>query len=39
MSVKFFNEDVAFPEVKKRITSSWIKQVISIEEIECSVTF
>jgi len=32
MSVKYFNEDIGFPKVKKRITSSWIKQVISIEE-------
>ena len=32
MSVKYFNEDIAFPKVKKRITSNWIKQVISIEE-------
>lgn len=32
MSVKYFNEDLAFPKVKKKITSSWIKQVISIEE-------
>lgn len=32
MSVKYFNEGIAFPKVKKRITSRWIKQVISIEE-------
>jgi probable rRNA maturation factor len=32
MSIQYFNEDIAFPKVKKRITSSWIKQVISIEE-------
>ena len=32
MSIQYFNEDIAFPKVKKRITSSWIKHVISIEE-------
>lgn len=32
MSIQYFNEDIAFPKVKRRITSSWIKQVISIEE-------
>jgi len=32
MSIQYFNEDIAFPKVKKRITSNWIKQVISIEE-------
>lgn len=32
MSIQYFNEDIAFPKVKKRITSSWIKQVIFIEE-------
>lgn len=31
MSVHYFNEDIAFPKIKKRITSGWIKQVISIE--------
>ncbi len=32
MGVHYFNEDVAFPKIKKRITTGWIKQVISIEE-------
>jgi rRNA maturation RNase YbeY len=32
MSIQYFNEDIAFPKVKKRITSSWIKQVIFLEE-------
>jgi len=32
MSIQYFNEDIAFPKVKRRITSNWIKQVISIEE-------
>lgn len=32
MSIQYFNEDIAFPKVKKRITTSWIKQVIFIEE-------
>jgi len=32
MSIHYFNEDIAFPKIKKRITSSWIKQVISIED-------
>lgn len=32
MSIQYFNEDIAFPKVKKRITSSWVKHVISIEE-------
>ncbi len=32
MSIHYFSEDIAFPKVKKRITSCWIKQVISIEE-------
>jgi probable rRNA maturation factor len=32
MSIHYFNEDIAFPKVKIRITSSWIKKVISIEE-------
>ncbi|WP_318351074.1 rRNA maturation RNase YbeY [Aquipluma nitroreducens] len=31
MSVHYFNEDIAFPKIKKRIASGWIKQVISIE--------
>lgn len=31
MSVHYFNEDIAFPKIKKRISSGWIKQVISIE--------
>jgi probable rRNA maturation factor len=32
MSIQYFNEDIAFPKVKKRITSRWIKQVIILEE-------
>jgi rRNA maturation RNase YbeY len=32
MSIQYFNEDIAFPKVKKRITSNWIKQVIFLEE-------
>lgn len=32
MSIQYFNEDIAFPKVEKRITSSWIKQVIFLEE-------
>ena len=32
MGVHYFSEDVAFPKIKKRITTGWIKQVISIEE-------
>lgn len=32
MSIHYFNEDIAFPKVKKRITTSWIKQVIFLEE-------
>jgi probable rRNA maturation factor len=32
MSIQYFNEDIAFPKVKKRITSNWIKQVIALEE-------
>jgi rRNA maturation RNase YbeY len=32
MSIQYFIEDIAFPKVKKRITSNWIKQVIFLEE-------
>lgn len=31
MGVHYFSEDVAFPNIKRRITTGWIKQVISIE--------
>lgn len=29
MGIYFYNEDVAFPAIKKRSTSGWIKQVIA----------
>jgi len=29
MGIFFYNEDVAFPAIKKRSTSGWIKQVIA----------
>lgn len=32
MSIQYFNEDVAFPKIRKRVTTNWIKQVILIEE-------
>ncbi len=32
MSIQYFKEDIAFPKVKKRITTNWIKQVILMEE-------
>lgn len=32
MSIQFFSEDVPFPSLKKRATSSWIKCVIGLEE-------
>jgi rRNA maturation RNase YbeY len=31
MGVKFFNEDVPFPKLKKRITSAWIEKSILSE--------
>lgn len=31
MSVKYFNEDVPFPKLKKRIISNWIKETIIYE--------
>jgi rRNA maturation RNase YbeY len=31
MSVQYFNEDVPFPKLKKRISSNWIKAVIVAE--------
>ena len=31
MSIQYFNEDVAFPKIRKRVTTRWIKQVIFIE--------
>lgn len=31
MSIQFFSEDVPFPNLKKRVTSSWIKRVIGLE--------
>ena len=31
MGVHYFSEDVAFPKIKKRITTGWIKQVIYVE--------
>lgn len=31
MSIQFFSEDVPFPSLKKRVTSSWIKRVIGSE--------
>ncbi|HZL11112.1 MAG TPA: rRNA maturation RNase YbeY [Prolixibacteraceae bacterium] len=32
MSVMYFSEDVPFPQLKKRRTSNWIKEVIISEE-------
>lgn len=32
MSVKYFNEDVPFPILKKRSTSNWIRETILLEE-------
>ncbi len=35
MSIKFFNEDVSFPKIKRKIVSEWLKMVIKIEEKSC----
>ena len=32
MSIKYFNEDVPLPKIKKRRTSNWIKETILLEE-------
>lgn len=32
MSIQYFNDDVAFPKIGKRLTTNWIKQVILIED-------
>jgi len=32
MSVTYFNEDVAFPKLKRRSTTNWIKETIHLEE-------
>jgi len=32
MSICYFNEDVPFPKIKKRICSNWIKDVIVSED-------
>jgi probable rRNA maturation factor len=31
MSIQYFNEDVSFPALKKRITTNWIKRIIDAE--------
>ncbi len=31
MSIQYFNEDISFPKVKKRIITDWIKKVIVAE--------
>ena len=31
MSIQYFNEDISFPKVKKRIITDWIKKVIIAE--------
>lgn len=31
MSIQYFNEDISFPKVKKRIITDWIKKVIKAE--------
>lgn len=31
MSIQYFNEDVSFPKLMKRITNNWIKDVIVLE--------
>lgn len=35
MSINFFNEDVSFPKIKKKIISEWIKEVIGLEGKSC----
>jgi len=35
MSIKFFNEDVSFPKIKRKIISDWIKEVIGLEGKSC----
>ena len=32
MSIKYFNEDVPLPKIKKRRISNWIKETILLEE-------
>ena len=32
MSVKYFNEDVPFPKLTRRIITNWIKETIRLEE-------
>ena len=31
MSIKFFNEDLPLPKLKKRLTANWLKEVILFE--------
>lgn len=40
MSIKYFSEDVSFPEPKKRRTTDWIKSIIGAEGKKCgSISF
>lgn len=40
MSIKFFSEDIAFPKIKRKIISDWLRQVIITEGKSCgSVSF
>ena len=32
MSIRFFNEDVNFPDIRKRIVSAWLKEIISLHD-------
>lgn len=35
MSIKFFNDDVPFPKIRRKIISDWIKKVIGLEGKSC----
>ena len=32
MSIRFFNEDVNFPGIRKRVVSAWLKEIISLHD-------
>lgn len=32
MSIRFFNEDVNFPDIRKRVVSAWLKEIISLHD-------
>ena len=32
MSIRFFNEDVNFPDIRKRVISAWLKEIISLHD-------